>query len=131
MSYQLTGKIKAIGAIEQKSDTFKVRTFVVTIDGDTNYPQHVQLQATNDKCDILNTFTVGSEVTVAFNLRGREWTAADNSVKYFNSLDAWRVEAGAGTSTSAPAQGGAQANSVPANQTPVAMAPDAGDDLPF
>lgn len=130
MSYQLTGKIKAIGAIEQKSDTFKVRTFVVTIDGDTNYPQHVQLQATNDKCDMLNTFTVGSEVTVAFNLRGREWTAADNSVKYFNSLDAWRVEAGTGTSTAAPAQGAAQTNSVPANQTPVTM-PDSGDDLPF
>lgn len=129
MSYQLTGKIKVIGAIEQKSDTFKVRTFVVTIDGDTNYPQHVQLQATNDKCDILNTFTVGSEVTVAFNLRGREWTGTDNSVKYFNSLDAWRVEAGTGNA--APAQGGAQANSVPTNQMPVTVMPESGDDLPF
>ncbi len=129
MAYQLTGKIKAIGAIEQKSDAFKVRTFVVTTDGDTNYPQHVQLQATNDKCDMLNTFTVGSEVTVSFNLRGKEWVGPDNSVKYFNSLDAWRVEAGAGTSVAAP--GGAQANSVPANQTPVTIVPDSGDDLPF
>jgi hypothetical protein len=127
MSYQLTGKIKAIGGIEQKSDTFKVRTFVVTIDGDTNYPQQVQLQATNDKCDMLNTFTVGSDVTVAFNLRGREWTnPADNTVKYFNTLDAWRIEAG----TSAP-QGDAQGNSVPANQTPVTVVPETGDDLPF
>lgn len=128
MSYQLTGKIKAIGAIEQKSDTFKVRTFVVSIDGDTNYPQHVQLQMANDKCEMLNTFTVGSEVTVSFNLRGREWTAADNTVKYFNTLDAWRVEAGTGAV--ATAQGGAQANSVPANQTPVTM-PDSVDDMPF
>lgn len=129
MSYQLTGKIKVIGAIEQKSDTFKVRTFVVTIDGDTTYPQHVQLQATNDKCDMLNTFTVGSEVTVAFNLRGREWTGTDNSVKYFNSLDAWRIEAGA--TAAAPAQGGAQANAIPTNQMPVTVVPETGDDLPF
>lgn len=128
MSYQLTGKIKAIGAIEQKSDTFKVRTFVVSIDGDTNYPQHVQLQATNDKCDMLNTFTVGSEVTVAFNLRGREWTnPADNTVKYFNTLDAWKIELGA----TAPAQGGAQSNATPANQTPVTVVPTTADDLPF
>jgi len=124
MSYQLTGKIKAIGAIEQKSDTFKVRTFVVTIDGDTNYPQHVQLQSTNDKCDLLNTFTVGSEVTVSFNLRGREWTAADNSVKYFNSLEAWKIEAGSTTSTPV-----AKVNSVPVNQAPVDMG--GNDDLPF
>lgn len=130
MSFQLTGKIKAIGAIEQKSDTFKVRTFVVTIDGDTNYPQHVQLQMANDKCEMLNTFTVGSEVTVAFNLRGREWTAADNSVKYFNTLDAWRVEAGTGA-TAAPAQVSAQASQIPENQVPVTIASDSSDDLPF
>lgn len=126
MSYQLTGKIKAIGAIEQKSDTFKVRTFVVSIDGDTNYPQHVQLQAANDKCDMLNAYTVGSEVTVAFNLRGREWTAADNTVKYFNTLDAWRIEAGAGVP-----QAGTTPNAVPANQTPVMVVPTTADDLPF
>jgi hypothetical protein len=128
MSYQLTGKIKAIGAVEQKSDTFKLRSFVVTVDGDTNYPQHIQLQATNDKCDLLNTFTIGSDVTVAFNLRGREWNnPADNTTKYFNTLDAWRIEAAvAGAPSAAPA-----ANQIPANQMPVNTGIQGGDDLPF
>ncbi|MEK6828597.1 MAG: DUF3127 domain-containing protein [Nanoarchaeota archaeon] len=129
MSYQLTGKIKVLGNIEQKSDTFKVRKFVVTIDGDSKYPQHIELQAANEKCDALNTFAVGNEVTVSFNLRGREWTGKDGEAKYFTALDAWKIEAGAGSSgknNSTPAKA-----TVPANQTPVTIVPETGDDLPF
>jgi len=29
---------------------------------------------------------------VSFNLRGREWTSPQGEVKYFNTLDAWRIE---------------------------------------
>jgi hypothetical protein len=131
MSYQLTGKIKSIGAVEQKSDTFRMRMFVVTVDADTNYPQHIQLQATNDKCDLLNSFAAGSDVTVAFNLRGREWVnPADNTTKYFNTLDAWRIEAATAGAPQAnpgvPAQ-----NAIPANQVPVSIGNQGGDDLPF
>ena len=93
MSYQVTGKIKVLGNVEQKSDTFKVRKFVVTIDAESQYPQHIEFQAANDKCDVLNAYTVGSNVTVSFNLRGREWKNQQNEVKYFTTLDAWKVEA--------------------------------------
>jgi len=128
MSYELTGKIKAINAVKQVSDTFRVREFVITIDEGGKYPQHIQLQASNDKCETLDAFTVGSDVKVAFNLRGREWTNPQGEVKYFNSLDAWRVEAA--TADSAP---GAVPNQVPQNQQPVAFDQNAqaGDDLPF
>jgi len=129
MSYQLTGKIKAIKEERQVSETFKIREFVVTIDGEGKYPQHLQLQATNDKCDSLNAFTTGSDVTVSFNLRGREWTDPKNGeVKVFNTLEAWRIDAGVG----AP-QGGAAPSQIPAAQQPVAFDPNAqgGDDLPF
>lgn len=126
MSYQLTGKIKVLGAVEQKSDTFKVRKFVVSIDGDSQYPQHVEIQASNEKCDILNTFTVGSEVTVSFNLRGREWKSPQGDVKYFNTLDAWRIDAGA------TSNGDASPNTVPANQKAVIVnTDDVEDGLPF
>lgn len=128
MSYQLTGKIKTINAAKQVSETFKVREFVVTIDDGGKYPQHIQLQASNDKCDALDAFTSGSDVTVAFNLRGREWTNPQGEVKYFNSLDAWRIEAGAGTP-----QADATPSQVPQNQVPVSFDSGAqsGDDLPF
>lgn len=124
-SFQLTGKIKTIGAIEQKSDKFRVRTFVLTIDGDTNYPQHIQLQASNDKCDLLNSFTNGSEVSVSFNLRGREWVSPQGEVKVFNSLEAWKIEA----LSSENSMQENQASITPQNQIPVNI--DGGDDLPF
>lgn len=123
MAFQLTGKLKVLGQTEQKSDTFKVRKFVVT-DNDTQYPQHIEFQATNDKCDIMNTFAVGSDVTVSFNLRGKEWASPQGEVKYFLTLDAWRVEAAtASTPSVAPA-------AIPASQIPIPVGSDSGD-LPF
>lgn len=129
MSYQLTGKIKAIKEERQVSESFKIREFVVTIDGEGKYPQHIQLQTTNDKCESLNALTIGSDVTVSFNLRGREWTDTKNGeVKVFNTLEAWRVDVGSG----AP-QVGAVPSQIPAAQQPVEFNPSAqgGDDLPF
>ena len=124
MSYQLTGKIKLINEVKQVSDTFKVREFVVTV-ADEKYPQTVQLQVTNDKCDTLNTFAPGSDVTVSFNLRGKEYTK-DGNTRYFNTLDAWKIESAAATGNAAPAP-------VSQAETPVSVSstPNAGDDLPF
>lgn len=121
MSFQLTGKIKQIGEIQQKSETFRMRTFVVTIDGETNYPQHIQLQASQDKCEMLDTFSDGSDVSVSFNLRGREWTSPQGEVKYFNSLDAWKIEALNSSENNSTV--------IPENQKPVDFGD--GDDLPF
>lgn len=129
MSYQLTGKIKFIGEIKQVSDTFKVREFVVTVDSESQYPQHIKLQVTNDRCDFLSTYTIGNDVTVHFNLRGRE-TEKDGRTNYWNTLDAWRVEAATNQGTSA--EGDSQANTVPQNQQPVTFNTDDQEDgLPF
>lgn len=125
MSYELTGKIKVINEVKNISDTFKVREFVVTVDPDGKYPQHVAIQATNDKCDTLNTFTIGSDVTVYFNLRGREGKPdANGNVRYWNSLDMWRIEA------AAPA--GTTPTETPAAETPVPFNTEGQEDgLPF
>ena len=104
MSYELTGKIKVLNDVKNISDTFKVREFVVTVDPEGQYPQHVTIQATNDKCDTLNTYTIGSDVTVHFNLRGRE-TTKDGNTRYWNSLDMWRIEA---ATPAAPAEAPAE-----------------------
>ena len=36
----------------------------------------------------------GQDVTVEFDLRGRKWTDRQGQVKYFNTLQAWRLTAG-------------------------------------
>ena len=91
MSYKLTGTIKLINDTVQISEKFSKREFVVT-DNDAMYPQHISLQLTQDKVSILDNYNLGESVEVSFNLNGREWTSPKGEVKYFNTLNAWRIE---------------------------------------
>ena len=80
-----------IGETVQVTDSFKKRDIVVT-DHMNEYPQDVLFQLVQAKCDLGDKFVEGQEVEVSFNLRGREWTSPQGEVKYFNTLDAWRIE---------------------------------------
>ena len=90
MSFQLKGKIKVVNEVEV-SDRFKKREFIVT-DSDAMYPQDISFQLAQDNCSKIDGMSEGDEVEVSFNLRGREWTSPTGDVKYFNTLDAWRIE---------------------------------------
>ena len=87
---QLTGNIKLIKDTVQATDTFKKREFVIT----TNdmYPQDIIIQMVQDKVGLLDAYKVGQDVTVSINLRGREWTSPQGEVKYFNTIEGWRIE---------------------------------------
>ncbi len=94
MSYKLTGTVKQIGSTVQVTEKFKKREIVVT-DTSSMYPQHVTFQLTQDKCDLLDMFHEGQSVEVSFNVEGREYTDKNTGeIKHFNSLTAWRIEAG-------------------------------------
>jgi len=56
------------------------------------YPQHIMVEFVQDKTDLLNNFGVGQSVKISINLRGREWTNPQGEVKYFNSIQGWRIE---------------------------------------
>lgn len=99
--FKLTGTIKMIEAKQDVSEKFSKREFVVTINENDKYPQDILLQLTNAKCDILNSFMEGQGVDVSFNLRGRAWTSPNGGVKFFNTLEAWKVEL-SDSSASAP-----------------------------
>lgn len=91
MSNTITGTIKVIGTTSQVSDKFRKREIVITDNSNSQYPQHIIMQATQDRCSILDQFYVGDEVTVSFNLRGREWTSPQGEIKYFNTLEVWKI----------------------------------------
>lgn len=139
MSFQLTGKLKKIDPIVQVSEKFSKREFVIT-DESSQYPQDILFQSVQDKCSLLDACNVGDVVQVSFNLRGREWTSPTNEVKYFNTLEAWRIEGGQ-TQASTPASASAPASQANNTSAPAA-APVAqpqntmvsstdDDDLPF
>jgi len=118
--YTLKGELKVINDVQQISDSFKKREFVV-VDASGQYAQTILFQAVQDRCDLLNNFKVGDNVEVTFFLRGREWTnPKDGQVRFFNSLDAWKVEP-LGSAGSSPA-------SADNAETFVA---EGDDDLPF
>ena len=89
MAYDLTGKIKLIMEPKTFSSGFTVREFVVTIE-EGKYPQDIILQCVQEKVSLLDSLQPGQDVTVTFDIRGRE----SKEGRYFNNLQAWRIEAG-------------------------------------
>jgi len=87
---EVSGKVKVINAEQQVTSAFKKRELVVTTD--EQYPQHILIEFSQDKCDLLNNYSVGQEVKVSINLRGREWTNPQGEIKYFNQIQGWRIE---------------------------------------
>ncbi len=87
---EITGKIKVINATQEVSASFKKRELVVTTD--EQYQQHIIIEFSQDKCEILNNYNIGQDVKVSINLRGREWVNPNGETKYFNSIQGWRIE---------------------------------------
>jgi hypothetical protein len=88
---EVQGKIKVVGETQTfGSNGFRKREVVVTTE--EQYPQDIMIEFVQDKTDLLNAYTVGQNVKISINLRGREWTNPQGEVKYFNSIQGWRVE---------------------------------------
>ena len=101
---EVSGRIKMIDETKAfGANGFRKRELVVTTD--EQYPQHIMIEFTQDKCDLLNNYRVGEPVKVSINLRGREWVNPQGETKYFNSIQGWRIE----KAGEAPQQGYGQA----------------------
>lgn len=94
MAYEIVGKLIAKFDVNQRTETFKVREFVIEKSEDisgrliTNY---VKFQCVQDKTAMPDRFNIGDEVKVSFNLKGTRWEK-EGKVNYFTNLDAWRME---------------------------------------
>lgn len=91
MSFKISGTLKMKGDTVQVSDKFSKRDLVLTDDAGM-YPQDILFQLTQDKCSLLDGYNSGDKIEVSFNIRGREWVSPQGEVKYFNTLEAWRIE---------------------------------------
>lgn len=105
----IRGRILEITDTQQITDSFRKRELVVEYAENPQYPEYIKFETIQDKCDLLNNFQVGQEVEVHFNLKGRKWTNPEGQVKYFNSLQAWRI-LDANAAGAQPAQGGGAAS---------------------
>ncbi len=85
MAYELTGKVKLIQEAKQFDSGFTKREMVVVVE-DGKYPQEINLEFVQDKVTLLDDLEIGQQVTVSFDIRGREYNG-----RYFNNLQGWRI----------------------------------------
>ena len=118
MAYDLTGKIKIIQEAKTFESGFTKREMVVIVE-DGKYPQEINIEFVQDKVGLLDELQAGQEITVTFDIRGREYNG-----RYFNNLQGWKVE-----TRGDQAAPGSTAESLAA---PTVAAGDFGDDdIPF
>ncbi|MBN2527935.1 MAG: DUF3127 domain-containing protein [Deltaproteobacteria bacterium] len=124
-TFEIQGTIHSIGATtEYGSNGFKKREFVIKLTGEDEnpaYPNHVALELIKDKCAIMDTFKVGEEINVRFNLSGRLWQGSGKPERCFTSLQAWKVDR---------LQNSANAEGDNFDEPPPGFA-DYDDDIPF
>jgi len=89
----LTGRILVISDTKPINETLQKREFVIEFDEkkDGRYPQPIKFEAIQEKCDLLDFYKVGDDVSVDYNLKGRSWTNPKNEDIYFNSMQMWRI----------------------------------------
>lgn len=91
MGIEAMGKLHTVFETKQVSERFSKREFVVEMTDNPKYPQVVLFQLTGDRCAQLDGLNVGDQISIEFSLRGREWKSPSGELKYFNSLDVWKV----------------------------------------
>lgn len=124
MSYEVQGKLVAIMETVQRTETFRIREFVIekTDDiGGRSITNYIKFQCVQDKTSLPDRFSLGEEVKVYFNLKGSKRTK-DGIDSYYTNLDAWRME---------QIRLGGSTEQAPPDFTPDQTPSDNLDDLPF
>jgi hypothetical protein len=129
--FKLQGLVKVVSDTVQINEKFQKREFVIT-DNSSMYPQDIMFQLAQDKCSLVDGIGVNDQIEVSFNLRGREWTSPQGEVKYFNTLEAWRIDKMSATGGGIPAGGPSAMNLDPitADNAELTVKKE-DDDLPF
>jgi single-strand DNA-binding protein len=130
---ELVGTIKVL--FEEKAISAKFRKRELVLVTEDRYPQPILVEFTQEKIGLLDRVTAGDRVRIGIDIRGREWTSPRGEVKYFVSIQGWKIDnldaatASADAGPSAPAEPGL-------DDAPFPDSPDGGgsfndDDIPF
>jgi hypothetical protein len=94
MAFEIAGKVIDISPVNQVSDKFKKREFVIEkkeAGGAAVFIDYIKFQLIQDKCDLINESFLNEDVKIWFNLKGNKWER-DGKINYFTNLDAWKIE---------------------------------------
>lgn len=117
MSFSLSGRVYKIGEFQKVTDSFAVQKF--RIETEEQFPQKIEFQAVNDRCNLLQDIRIGDAVTIHFDIRGRDW-AKEGREGNMTTLNVWKVE-----------KQGSEQPAPTAQSAPQAAPVDDDDSLPF
>jgi hypothetical protein len=92
--YQLRGRVVTVGGTETVGAKGFQKRMIVLDTEDDKYPQQVPFWFVQAQTAKLEGIFAGDDVTVTFDLNGREWSG-----KFFAELRGWKIEKHAGGNT--------------------------------
>ena len=113
---EIKGQVYQVGTTQQVTEKFRKREVIIVTEPSSQYPQHIKVQFSQDKCDLADSLRAGQDVTFQINLRGKLYTDKNGNENCITNLEVWKVEGG----QVAPPQAAAST-----------AAPVTDDDLPF
>ena len=124
VNVEIEGKLIVKNDVNQISDTFKKREFVLFIENERNpdYSDKIKIELKQDKTDLIEVINIDETIKCQCNITGRSWTNKEGVEMFFNTIEAWRIE-----KMQSAQESTATANFVPQEQLPE---PDP-DNLPF
>lgn len=87
---EIQGIIKSIQNTKEINSSLSKRNLIITTV--EQYSQTIVLEFINDKCQLLDQFSLGEAVKIQYNVKGREWTSEQGETQYFISLQGWKID---------------------------------------
>ncbi len=109
LMYETRGSLLVIHDMQSFPSGFTKREFV--INSDEKYPQQLKFELVKDRCSMLDSFSVGDDVVVNFDLRGNEYNG-----RHFVSLSCWKLQLAENASASQSKPRAASTASSPVSQ---------------
>ncbi len=92
MLYTIVGSLYKVFPEQQITERFRKREFVLTVQ-DGMYVEYVKFVLTQDRCGLIDSYSIGSVLKVTFAITGREVQGRDGGEPiYFTNLNALKIE---------------------------------------
>lgn len=93
-NYSITGTLYDIGRVNNISDRFRKREFVIVVEDqgrDRSWTHYIKLQLENKDVLMIDQFKIGDEIEVTFDIRGSKAEKMGETI-FFTNLKAWKIE---------------------------------------
>ncbi|WP_185861317.1 DUF3127 domain-containing protein [Blattabacterium cuenoti] len=87
---EIIGIVKKLFDIQKFDSGFQKREIVLTTE--EPYSQNILIEFVQSKVDLLENIKPKDKIKIFINIRGREWTNSEGKIRYFNSIQGWKIE---------------------------------------